>query len=100
MPAAKMNELQQLPLRDIHLPEAVSWWPPAYGWWLLVVLLGACAWGAWSLVRKGVARRREVEVLRVDQDTIVVPQDGIDHVEPGSSPVSSASRSRESELMQ
>lgn len=29
----------QLPLRDIHLPDAVSLWPPAPGWWLVVVLL-------------------------------------------------------------
>lgn len=28
-----------LPLRDVHLPEAISWWPPAIGWWMLAVLL-------------------------------------------------------------
>ena len=35
-----MNE--NLPeLRDIHLPDGVSAWPPAYGWW--VILLGIVA---------------------------------------------------------
>ncbi|HKK01165.1 MAG TPA: DUF4381 domain-containing protein, partial [Desulfuromonadales bacterium] len=29
----------QLPLRDIHLPPAVSWWPLAPGWWILVGLI-------------------------------------------------------------
>jgi hypothetical protein len=32
-----MNPLDQL--KDIHLPGAVSNWPPAYGWWLLSVLI-------------------------------------------------------------
>ncbi len=36
----------QLPLRDIHLPEAIGWWPPAIGWWILAgaVLVGAVIW--------------------------------------------------------
>ena len=29
----------QLPLKDIHLPEAIGWWPPAIGWWLVVILI-------------------------------------------------------------
>jgi len=31
----------ELPLKDIHLPEAIGWWPPAIGWWLLAVLIPA-----------------------------------------------------------
>ncbi len=31
-----MNELE---LRDIHLPDASLWWPPAPGWWIAAVLL-------------------------------------------------------------
>lgn len=34
----------QLPLRDIHLPGEIAWWPLAFGWWILVAaLLGILA---------------------------------------------------------
>ncbi|RDH81594.1 MAG: DUF4381 domain-containing protein [endosymbiont of Galathealinum brachiosum] len=31
--------MNELPLRDIHLPAEISWWPLAIGWWLLPVLI-------------------------------------------------------------
>jgi len=34
-----MPDAQELPLRDIHMPDAVSWWPPAPGWWGLLGLI-------------------------------------------------------------
>jgi len=43
-----MNDPSQLPLRDIHLPEPVSWWPLAIGWWLVLAFslltISLCVW--------------------------------------------------------
>ncbi len=39
---------EELPLRDIHLPDPLGWWPLAPGWWLLVLLmLAVIAWLFW-----------------------------------------------------
>jgi hypothetical protein len=35
--------MNQLELRDIHLPEASLWWPPAPGWWLGLLLIAVLA---------------------------------------------------------
>jgi hypothetical protein len=31
--------MNQIELRDIHLPDSSLWWPPAPGWWLSLLLL-------------------------------------------------------------
>lgn len=40
-----------LPLRDIHLPPAVGWWPVANAWWWLLaaVMLASLALAVWRL---------------------------------------------------
>ena len=48
-------------LRDWHLPEPVSWWPPAPGWWVLALI--GLALGL-VLVRWWLRRRREAAPMR------------------------------------
>ena len=47
-----MNPDPLAQLRDIHLPEPVSWWPPAPGWWGLALVVPALfGLGAYILLR-------------------------------------------------
>ncbi len=41
-----------LPLRDIHLPDPVSWWPLAPGWWALLLLLVSIVLITMYLIRR------------------------------------------------
>lgn len=53
-----MNQLQ---LRDIHLPEGSLWWPLAPGWWILLgllVLLIALAPWLYRLIRHRSMKKR------------------------------------------
>ena len=42
----------ELPLRDIHIPDAISWWPPAIGWWILAVLIPLCVYFIYKLYKR------------------------------------------------
>ncbi len=68
-------------LRGYHLPDVVSWWPPAPGWWLLTLLLLSLALGLvwWALRRRRrrlAARlaRQELQTLRAN---LVADRDNI-----------------------
>ena len=56
-----------IPLRDLHLPDPVGWWPPGPGWWLVMWLaLFAIAWFTHLYVvrrRQGSARRYALRQL-------------------------------------
>ena len=52
-----------LPLREIHLPESVGWWPPAPGWWLLPCLVALAAIMAWYLSLR--YRRRKYSAVNM-----------------------------------
>jgi len=47
-----MNDPLELPLRDIHLPGEIAWWPPAPGWWILAALIIAVIVGGWFLYQR------------------------------------------------
>lgn len=44
----------QIPLRDLHLPETIGWWPLAPGWWFVIA---AVAIIAILLLRRWMQRR-------------------------------------------
>jgi hypothetical protein len=58
---------EQLPLRDLHLPEAVGLWPLAPGWWILIVLaaagLGYLLYLQFQKWRRNAARRLALREL-------------------------------------
>jgi hypothetical protein len=71
---------EQIPLRDLHLPEVISWWPLAPGWWVVIgiALIGiGYLLRAWLRARaRGAARRYALRQL----DTIVQQYD--EHKDP------------------
>ncbi len=58
---------QALQLRDIHLPAARGFWPPAPGWWgvaaLLVLLIAGAAFMAWRRYRARAGERSAMRAL-------------------------------------
>lgn len=43
--------MPELPFRDIHLPPSISWWPLAFGWWVMISIVIAILVVIFILVR-------------------------------------------------
>jgi len=59
-------KVPELPLRDIHLPAEIGYWPLAPGWWLLLGLLILLGLGTLTLIRyrqRRCLRRRALRQL-------------------------------------
>jgi len=57
----------QLPLRDLHLPEPLGWWPLAPGWWFILFLISAILvylfWRAFRKWQRNAPRRYALREL-------------------------------------
>ena len=63
------------PLRDIHLPTDIGWWPLAPGWWLLLGLILLVALLILLLVRFRQRRRLRRLALRQLEQLAQLPED-------------------------
>ena len=61
-------------LRDIHLPDGVSVFPPAYGWWVLLagVILLFLLYELWLVIRRKSKKRYALRLLENVQPERVV----------------------------
>jgi len=53
-----MNGLPPPEIKDIQLPGAISWWPPAPGWWLVFIILLLAAWFLFGFFRQKIKQRK------------------------------------------
>ena len=59
-------DFSELPLRDIHLPDAVSWFPPGPGIWMLVALAGLLLVAIYWFRRRTLRRAALAEYARIE----------------------------------
>lgn len=73
-----MLAMIELPLRDIHLPQAISWWPPAAGFWIAAAVALICtvssAWVLWIYLRPSLQKSARKELKRIEARFMQQPE--------------------------
>lgn len=69
-PGATPDPLQ---LHDVHLSSSPSWWPPAPGWWLVLLALALAMFVVWFWRRR--ARRLRLQSERLFDTTVDAADD-------------------------
>ena len=88
-----IGQPEQLVLRDIHQPQAPSWWPPAPGWWMLAIAILVVASAiAWWLHRR---RQRAREVAAVFEQRLRVASSPVEAIAAMSELLRRAARRRD-----
>jgi len=55
-------------LRDVHMPDPISWWPPAFGWWaIMVVLVMVVSLVLWGRAYRQRTRPRRVALVQLEE---------------------------------
>lgn len=66
-------EAAQLDLKGLHLPDPISWWPPAIGWWLalfaVITLIVLAYWLIKRLTRKTAVKKAKVILLEIKSNS-------------------------------
>ncbi|NRB41519.1 MAG: DUF4381 domain-containing protein [Pseudomonadales bacterium] len=73
------NPLEQL--KDIHLPDAISSWPPAMGWWLVTIIIIVTLtsaitllylyWQKTSYKRQAIKKLKDIQLKNQTDDEVI-----------------------------
>ncbi len=56
--------MESLQLQDIHLPGSASFWPLAFGWWiLLVMIISVATWLVIKVIKRAKEKRHQHKIL-------------------------------------
>lgn len=69
-----------LPLRDLHLPDPIGWWPLAPGWWFVILL--AAAGLVWLLRRAWRNRQRNAPRRFAVRELATIEKNFLEHRNP------------------